>query len=112
VQEELRLKQEDAKEVRLKKKEQCKELQQAHQEEVRLKEEEAAAKKYDNKWESAIELAQQGLKGTVVGLEVAIINDGAKATWVAGMLAQELQQGPGDDRFEDEEGDLDPGWMV
>jgi hypothetical protein len=109
AQEEVRLKEEDAKAVRLEEEKLREELRQA-QEEVRLKEEEAAADEYDDEWEAAVELAQQGLEGTIVGLEEAITDDGAKATWdAAGMLAQELQQGPGDDEFDDEEGDLDLG---
>jgi hypothetical protein len=60
---------------------------------VRLKEEEAAANQYDDKWEAAVELAQQGLKGTIVGLEEAIKTE--EFTLSTSWLAKHMADGGG-----------------
>lgn len=85
-------------------------------EEARLAEEERLAKEaegtedYDDEWEAAVKLAQQGIEGKIVGIDEAITDDDAKADWdAAGILAQELEQGAGEefDVDEDEEVDME-----
>lgn len=47
----------------------------------------------DDEWLSAVALAQEGLGGTIVGLDDAISDDAAKADWnAAEMLAEALRQ--------------------
>jgi hypothetical protein len=87
------------------------------QEQVRLEEERLAAEKqseesleteetYDQEWEDAVALAQEGLEGKIVGIDDAITDESAKNQWAAaGALAQELQDGPYDE-FEDDESQL------
>ncbi|KAG7345032.1 SAP domain containing protein [Nitzschia inconspicua] len=55
----------------------------------------------ENDFLAAVELAQEGLEGKIVGIEDAIADNTAKAVWdAAGSLARELQQ---NDDFDDED---------
>jgi hypothetical protein len=92
LQEELRLAQADVS------------LEEARLAEGKQKAEEAAADQYEDEWEAAVELAQQGLEGKIVGIDDAVMDDSAKADWdAAGLLAQELQTGVAEDYDDDEE---------
>jgi SAP domain len=63
----------------------------------------------DDDFLAAIEIAQEGLDGKIVGIEDAIADTSAKAEWdAAGSLARELQQDEDfdDDEFDDDDGDI------
>ena len=59
---------------------------------------------YDEDWLAAVEIAQKGLDGKVVGLEEAIQDQDAKALWDA---AQERAQALNNPTAEDEDDDMD-----
>jgi hypothetical protein len=61
-----------------------------------------------DEWLAAVEMAQQGMEGTIVGLDEAIQDDGVKATWdAAGALAQELGEGGAEEDDDEDEIELD-----
>eukprot|EP00529_Nitzschia_sp_RCC80_P009967 CAMPEP_0113497042 /NCGR_PEP_ID=MMETSP0014_2-20120614/30429_1 /TAXON_ID=2857 /ORGANISM="Nitzschia sp." /LENGTH=794 /DNA_ID=CAMNT_0000390975 /DNA_START=360 /DNA_END=2744 /DNA_ORIENTATION=- /assembly_acc=CAM_ASM_000159 len=58
----------------------------------------------EGEWTAAVELAQEGLDGKIVGIEEMVADNNAKAQWdAAGALARELNDDEDDDEADDED---------